>query len=211
MNTILKLYKQLSGLYGPQGWWPLIKTGYHPLNYDTPKTSDEVFEVCIGALLAQNTNWNNAFKALKNMHENNLLSPKKLLNTNISKLKELLKPAGYYNQKTGYVLNFTKQFSRKTPTRDELLSIKGVGFETADSILLYAYKIPSFVVDAYTKRILTHHKIIKVGEKYNNVKKLFEASLPDDYKLYQEYHALLVEHGKLYYSKKPYGVKDPTL
>lgn len=210
MKKVLKnIYVQLFEEYGPQGWWPTVQNGYHVNDYNFPTKKSEVFEVCVGALLTQNTNWKNVSKALKNLHEEDLLNPGILLKTDKSFISELIKCSGYYNQKTNYLFNFTKEFInfKSIPSREELLNIKGVGFETADSILLYAYKQPCFVVDTYTKRLLQHHKLIESND-YNNIKKLFEECLVKDYKLFQEYHALIVEHGKNYYSKKPYGVND---
>ena len=191
------LYKKLLKEYGYQGWWPLLNNGYHPKDYEPPLTRNEVFEISVGAILTQNTNWNNVQKALTNLNKKKLLNPEKLIKTNIKLLKECVKPAGYYNQKADYLKNFTKFFQslNKTPSRDELLSIKGIGDETADSILLYAYKVPTFVVDAYTKRLFP-----ELGDNYNKVKKFFEDNLPKDYKLFQEFHALIVEHAKKMFS-----------
>jgi endonuclease-3 related protein len=195
---IVKLYEELLKEHGCQGWWPLISTGYHPGNYELPANTNEVFEVCVGAILAQNTNWNNVQKALNNLYESGLLKPQKLLNTNLKRLKQLIKPSGYYNQKSEYLKNFTQFFLKMkgVPTREELLQIKGVGFETADSILLYAYNQPSFVVDAYTKKLFTKLGLINEKNDYNSIKKLVEKELPRDYKVYQEFHSLIVEHSK---------------
>jgi len=104
---------------------------------------------------------------------------------------------------------FFIELDGKVPTRKELLSVKGIGNETADSILLYAYKQSEFVVDAYTKRIFSYLGLVDENVKYMELKKLFESNLPKDIAIYQEYHALIVEHAKRYYSKKPYGLNDP--
>lgn len=187
---LLNFYKKLLDKFGYQGWWP-INNKYHPKDYDYPKTQKQVFEICIGALLTQNTSWLNASKALNNLIINDLLNPDKLLRNDF---KHLIRPAGYYNQKFEYIKNFSKFFKNlngRTPKRKELLSVKGVGFETADSILLYAYKIPTFVVDAYTRRVFN----LK-NESYNEIKEIFESELPKDYELFQEYHALIVEYAK---------------
>ncbi|MBN1923140.1 MAG: endonuclease III domain-containing protein [Nanoarchaeota archaeon] len=206
---LASIYKKLLEEYDYQGWWPVLNN-YHPRDYNTPNNINEVFEVCVGAILTQNTNWNNVMKALSNLVNAGFLSPEKIKDCNIRTLKKLITPAGYYNQKAGYLKNFTEFFIKKigTPTREELLNIKGVGKETADSILLYAYKVPTFVVDAYTKRMLESLGVIKGSEDYDVVKDLIEKELPKDYKLFQEFHALIVEHAKHYYSKKPYGVND---
>ena len=109
------------------------------------------------------------------------------------------------------ITKFYISLEGKIPTRDELLMVKGVGNETADSILLYGYKQPEFVVDAYTKRIFIHQGIIKDKDNYIKIKKLFQSVLTPDHIIYNEYHALIVEHAKRYYTKKPYGEGDPIL
>ena len=223
-KLIIKIYEKLYDLYGPQGWWPLInhdgtnptKTGairgYHPENYDLPTTRNQVYEIIIGAILTQNTSWLSAEMALFNLDELNAIEPEKLLKLDDETLKSTIRCAGFLNQKAVYLREITKFFIEsdgKVPTRKELLGVKGVGNETADSILLYAYKQPQFVVDAYTKRIFIHLGLVNENIKYMELKNLFESSLPKDVALYQEYHALIVEHAKRYYSKKPYGVDDP--
>lgn len=223
-EQIIKIYEKLYGLYGPQGWWPLInhegtnptKTGairgYHPENYDLPTKRDQIYEIIIGAILTQNTSWLSAEMALFNLDELNVIDPEKLLKLDDETLKSAIRCAGFLNQKAIYIREITKFFIEidgEVPTRKELLAVKGVGNETADSILLYAYKQPQFVVDAYTKRIFSHLGIVGESIKYAELKELFESNLPEDVPIYQEYHALIVEHAKRYYSKKPYGVKDP--
>ena len=223
-ELIIKIYEKLYDLYGPQGWWPLInhdgtnptKTGairgYHPENYDLPTKRDQVYEIILGAILTQNTSWLSAEMALFNLDELNAIEPEKLLKLDDETLKSAIRCAGFLNQKAVYLREVTKFFIEmdgKIPSRKELLAVKGVGNETADSILLYAYKQPQFVVDAYTKRIFIHLGLVNENIKYIELKNLFESSLPKDVALYQEYHALIVEHAKRYYSKKPYGVDDP--
>jgi endonuclease-3 related protein len=223
-EQIIKIYEKLYDLYGPQGWWPLInhdginptKTGairgYHPENYDLPTKRDQVYEIILGAILTQNTSWLSAEMALFNLNELNVIGPEKLLKLDVETLKSAIRCAGFLNQKSVYLREITRFFIEiegKVPTRKELLAVKGVGNETADSILLYAYKQPQFVVDAYTKRIFSHLGIVSEDIKYMELKELFESNLPEDVPLYQEYHALIVEHAKRYYSKKPYGVNDP--
>lgn len=220
------MYKKLYHLYGPQGWWPLMgyegskptKTGttkgYHPLNYNLPETYLEIFEVICGTILTQNTSWTSAEMALQNLNKLNAVDPNKLLQLGEDTLKEAIRCAGFLNQKAEYLREIAKFYislDGEIPSRASLLKVKGVGNETADSILLYAYKKPEFVVDAYTKRILLHQGIIGENESYMPIKNLFESNLPDDVVLYNEYHALIVEHAKRYYSKKPYGVEDPLL
>jgi endonuclease-3 related protein len=218
MNKILKIYKLLYDEYKPQGWWPILMSNeseeyatlYHPNDFSYPKNRDQRFEISIGAILTQNTAWKNVEKALINLKKQNLLNCKDLLSVNEEKLKQLIRPSGYYNQKAERLKIFADWFSklRKIPQRNELLSLKGIGPETADSILLYAFKIPSFVVDAYTKRTFYALGLIKKDSKYEEVKHLFEQNLPKDFKLYQEYHALLVEHAKRFYLKNKNSKED---
>lgn len=225
-EDIRLIYSKLYNLYGPQGWWPLMnyegsnptKTGatrgYHPLNYDIPKTREEVYEIILGTILTQNTAWTSAGKALLNLKELKVINPEKLLNLKEDTLKEAIKCAGFLNQKAEYIKEVTKYYislEGKIPTRKELIMVKGVGNETADSILLYAFKQPEFVVDAYTKRIFIYQGIIKDNDGYAKIKNLFESHIIQDMIVYNEYHALIVEHAKRYYSKKPYGTNDPIL
>lgn len=213
-KIILAIYKRLLKEYSYQGWWPLIEkdaktnryiSRYHPKNYDLPRTPEQQFEIIVGAILTQNTSWLQVEKALINLKEKNLLSPKSILNANEDSLKEAIRPAGYFNQKAERLKLISEWFINKKglPSREELLSIKGIGKETADSILLYAYKQPSFVVDAYTRRLLFNLGLIQnIKEKYDTIKELFENSLPKDFKIFQEYHALIVAHAKQFYKGK---------
>ncbi|MFH1316461.1 MAG: endonuclease III domain-containing protein [Candidatus Woesearchaeota archaeon] len=217
MNDIKKIFQFLLNEYGPQGWWPLIdingknptKTnsirGYHPGDYSYPKNEKQKFEICVGAILTQNTAWPNVEKALINLRKINSISARKIIDLSDAKLKKAIRPAGYYNQKAKKLKIFSKFYialKGKTPSRTELLSVWGIGKETADSILLYAYKEPIFVVDTYTKRIFSHLRLIKPDDDYDDIRKKFEINLPKDYKIYQEFHALIVEHAKRCYGKK---------
>ncbi len=210
--------------YGPQGWWPVMShrgkkptmtgdfRGYHPGEYSYPKNSNQRFEICVGAILTQNTAWKNVEKVLFNLKNGGALSPRAMMQLDDQTLKDLIRPAGYYNQKAAYLRNFTEFFLSlrgKTPGRKELLRVRGIGDETADSMLLYAFSRPEFVVDAYTKRIFSQLGFFRIDEKYVKVKELFESVVEKDVLVYQEYHALIVEHAKQYYSKKPYGEHDP--
>jgi endonuclease-3 related protein len=225
-EDIRLIYKKLYNLYGPQGWWPLInhdgsnktktsaKISYHPGNYDLPESRNDIYEILLGAILTQNTTWTSAEKALLNLDSIDALEPEKLLDLSEDILKETIRCAGFLNQKAMYLQELTKFYislEGRIPKREELLMVKGVGNETADSILLYGYKQPEFVVDAYTKRIFTHNGITKDNDNYTKIKKLFESVLTPDNTVYNEYHALIVEHAKKYYSKKPYGEGDPIL
>lgn len=226
---ILKIYDSLLDSCGPQGWWPLIELhdkggtnptktgsvqGYHPGDYSYPQTGNQQFEIICGALLTQNTGWQQVEKALLNLKRLNALDPVKMISLDPETLKEAIRPAGYYNQKAERLKILAGWFSNlkdRTPTREELLYLKGVGPETADSILLYAFKQPSFVVDAYTRRIVTNLGLVEEKAKYDEIKALFEENLPEDLAVYQEYHALLVEHAKRYYQKNRNSVKCPLL
>lgn len=223
------IYQILSKAYGHQGWWPIKITaacppgtvnsqGYHPGDYSYPQDDQQKLEICIGAILVQNTNWKNAIKAMDTLDSSGFFSLKGLLEASELELALAIKSAGYYNQKTRYLKNmaqflqncsFKKLEQFSTPMlRNLLLKLKGIGAETADKILLYALERCSFVVDAYTKRILLHQGIISPQANYESIKKLFQASLAKEITVFQEYHALLVLHGKKYYSKKPYGSSD---
>ncbi|MBI1970568.1 endonuclease III domain-containing protein [Candidatus Woesearchaeota archaeon] len=219
-SSLYSIYTVLLKEYGMQGWWPLLAhqgmnptktgsiTGYHPGDYSFPKNEQQRFEICIGAILTQNTSWVQVEKALKALNQLNALTIEGMAKLSLQRLKIAIKPAGYFNQKAKKIREFVVFFTYldgRTPSREELLSVWGVGPETADSILLYAYHVPSFVVDAYTRRILSHLRLIEETASYNDIKAMMEQALPQEVVVYQEYHALLVEHAKQQYSKKPYS------
>jgi endonuclease III related protein len=184
MNKAAALYRSLLAEFGPQHWWP-AKTQY---------------EVVAGALLTQNTNWANVEKAIENLRAAGILSPEAVLGTPVPKLEALIRPCGFFRQKAVRLRLLTWKFveiqARGTPpTRDELLDVKGVGKETADSILLYAFGLPYFVIDAYTRRFCAHHRLFE-GKGYDEYRSFFETSMPRDVQLYKEYHALIVAWGK---------------
>lgn len=222
-NEIKLIYSSLYNHYGPQGWWPLlsrdistkeVKMVNHPLNYDLPKTRNEIYEIILGTILTQNTAWNSAEIALRNLKDLDAINPQNLLDLDSETFKQAIRSAGFLNQKSVYINEVTKFYiglDDKIPTRKELLEVKGVGNETADSILLYAFKQPEFVVDTYTKRIFSQIDLIDYNDNYNKIKTLFETQLPRDMIIYNEYHALIVAHAKKYYSRKPYGVDDTLL
>ncbi len=221
-KELQRLYTTLLEHYGPQGWWPLVahlgtnptKTGsirgYHPGDFGFPRSDNERFEICVGAILTQNTAWTNVEKALLALHEKGCLDAKKLASLPLPSLKKAIRPAGYYNQKAKKLTIFTAFYTAlagRTPTRDELLALWGIGPETADSILLYAYGVPVFVIDAYTRRVIAAEKLIPARKgrtaadlDYHDLQRLFHDALPASQKgavaLYQEYHALIVEHAK---------------
>ncbi|MBT6614090.1 MAG: endonuclease III domain-containing protein [Deltaproteobacteria bacterium] len=229
---IHNIYQTLLKAYGPQGWWPITvqgsrqsKTtnikGYHPGVYHFPRDDIQKLEIAVGAILTQNTNWNNVVTALDSLASAGLFSMQGLLHGKIGQIALAIKSVGYYNQKAQYLNNLVR-FLHRFPfqklerqatgvIREELLEIKGIGPETADCILLYALKKPSFVVDTYTRRIFSGLGMVSETVSYNSLKMLFESSLKKDLVVFQEYHALLVYHGKRYYSKKPYGNGDVIL
>ncbi len=184
-HMLLKEYKKLLAEFGPQGWWPVVST--------------HKFEIAVGAVLTQNTAWKNVETAIANLYAAKLLTPDKILVVSEARLGELIRPAGYWQQKTKKLKILAAAwcaFTRRgrTPTRTELLGLWGVGEETADSILLYAFDVPVFVIDAYTRRWCGARGVIfKTYLEYQNY---FQTNLPADYKIFQEFHALLVAWGK---------------
>ncbi len=212
------VYQNLFAAYGPQGWWPLTgrrpglrqSIAYHPGNFSYPQNSEQAFEICVGAILTQNTAWTNVSKALDNLRAASAMDPAFLARMPPSRLAKLIRPSGYFNQKAKRLRLFaravldaggTSRFLDKA-TRESLLATHGIGPETADSILLYAAKRPSFVVDAYTKRILIRLGLVDEGS-YSEIQQLFHRELPKETPLYNEFHALLVEHGKQHCRKIP--------
>ena len=183
---IEQVYNLLLKHYGKQGWWPI--NGKYTGN--PPKNENEIFEICLGAILTQNTSWKNVEKALKKFKE---ISREYINSLNDNQLKEIIKPAGYYNQKTKKIRAFLKLTEF---TRENLLNTWGIGPETADSILLYAYNQPYFVIDAYTKRVF--ERLGFKEQTYEDLQSLFKNK-----NNYKEYHALIVEHCKQHCLKKP--------
>jgi endonuclease-3 related protein len=194
-------YDRLYGAFGPQDWWP----------GDTP------FEVAVGAILTQNTNWTNVEKAIANLKKARALRPSALHEMPEEELAALIRPAGYFNVKARRLKSFVGFLVRNFrgrmadmgreeahELRKKLLSINGVGEETADSILLYALDKPVFVIDAYTKRILSRHGILSADDTYRRFREIFHSAFDGDARLFNEYHALLVRTGKEYCRpKKP--------
>lgn len=197
-GRIFAIYRTLLAKHGQQGWWP-VGGKYHPCDYSYPKTDAQRFEICVGAMLAQNISWKGAGKAVANLHKAGTVDAGKMLKLPLAKLRHAIRPAGYFNQKARKLRVFAKFYRGlrgRMPSREELLSLWGVGPETADSILLYAYNAPSFVVDAYTRRLFGGYGILSGAEKYDEIKKLFEENLPRNAKLYNEYHAVIVAEAK---------------
>ncbi len=205
MNKIKQIYELLLKEYGKQGWWPHYKNGsfVYYKNIEHKKiNSFQKFIICISAILTQNTNWDNVEKAIKNLISNNLLSKEAIKKIDIKKLAKIIKSSGYHNQKAKKLKEFVKFLDlKKEINRENLLSIWGIGKETADSILLYAYNQPIFVIDAYTKRIINRSGFKE--QTYDELQNLFMNNLDKDVNLFKEYHALLVKHGKDICKKKP--------
>lgn len=201
-NKINLIYNLLLKAFGEQGWWPRFDKNifvYDRSFKNSEPHREEAFIISVSAILAQNTNWKNVEKAFVNLNNENLLSKESLLNVDVLKLAELIKPSGYFNQKAKKIKAFL-EFNDGI-NRENLLKIWGVGEETADSILLYAYNKPIFVIDAYTKRIF---KRIGFKERsYKELQELFHKNLPQDHRLFNEYHALIVELAKRNCKKIP--------
>ena len=206
-DVLLKIYNSLYNYFGPLNWWP----GATP------------FEVMVGAILTQNTSWSNVEKAINILKKENLLEPRKLYRINQEELAQFIKPSGYYNIKARRLKNFInifvndfedsaeKMFSGDGgELRKKLLNVNGIGPETADSILLYAGRKPFFVVDAYTRRIFSRHKLISEDSTYYQIQEFFIKNLDRDVKLFNEFHAQIVMLGKtICTSKNPKCTKCP--
>ncbi|MBW2467332.1 MAG: endonuclease III domain-containing protein [Deltaproteobacteria bacterium] len=207
MNKVYEIYEILLAHFGPQEWWP----------GDTP------FEIMVGAVLTQNTNWDNVSRAIDNLRKEDLLSFERLHGLPVELLAEKIRPAGYFNLKAARLknlLNFInseysgslgEMFADDTLSlREKILTVKGIGPETADSILLYAGNKPVFVVDAYTHRIFSRHDLVAPEDGYYEIQEYFKYSLPDNVDLFNEYHALIVRLGKEFCKKsKPQCVQCP--
>jgi len=205
-----KIYKTLHKEYGPQGWWP-VNGRYNKNDFSIPRNSKEQFEIILGTILTQNTSWKNVEKAIANLRKENLIGPAKITEANNKIIAQAIRPSGYFNQKTER-LKIISDFLLKNKNlsclpveklREVLLEIKGIGPETADSIILYAFNKPSFVIDLYTKRIFSRLGLCKEDCKYNELQDLFHANLEKDANLFNEYHALIVEHAKRFCTKRP--------
>ncbi|MEM2121450.1 MAG: endonuclease [Candidatus Woesearchaeota archaeon] len=213
-SKLMLIYKKLLNKYKEQGWWPILNNDFCEYKKDfkhREKTIEEKFEICIGAILTQNTSWKNVEKALVSLKKNKLLSPEKILEISEKELSKIIKPAGYYNIKakklkeiSKFFLEHKKEFESNNLNREELLNVWGVGKETADYIMLYALNKPFFVVDSYTKRIFSRLGFFDENKSYDFVQEFFQKNLPKDYKLYNEYHALIVEHAKRHCRKNPF-------
>jgi len=199
-ETLLDIYHRLLSFYGPQHWWP----------------AEDAFEVIVGAILTQSAAWTNVEKAISNLKAAGALTAAALLAIPCDRLAALIHPCGYYNAKakklkafvkrleSGYGGELERLFALDTiELRRELLTVHGIGEETADSIILYAARKPVFVIDAYTRRILRRLAVGPSGDSYGAFQALFTENLPRGEGLYDEYHALLVRHGKEVCRKVP--------
>lgn len=194
-NSLSEIYNTLFSHYGDLRWWPA----------DTP------YEVMVGAILTQNTAWTNVEKAIGQFDGD--LTPERIKNLSLEELQDLIRPAGFYKQKSQYLKALTEWFMgydcdvkriqnlNLSDVRRELLGVHGVGNETADSILLYAFHFPTFVVDAYTMRLFKRYPL-DAGATYGQVKKYIESQIPIDARIYNRFHALIVQNGKDHCKKK---------
>ncbi len=199
-SDLEEIYRRLYRRFGPQSWWP----------------GETRLEIMVGAVLTQNTNWTNVEKAILSLKKARALSVAALEEIPVKKLAALIRPSGYFNIKAKRLKNFIRFIVReyggncaamkKTPLpelRKKLLSVNGIGPETADSILLYALDKPVFVIDAYTKRFLSRHNFIARDADYHAVQELFASALKPDVQKFNEYHALIVHLGKHFCRTKP--------
>jgi len=200
-DLIRGIYERLYERFGPQHWWP----------------GDGRFEIIVGAILTQNTSWRNVERAIERLRHAEALSPQAMAAMPIERLAELIRPAGYYNLKARRLMALVDWLMDRfdgdlsgpeamstAALRQELLGIRGIGPETADSILLYAFDRPVFVVDAYTARVAVRHGLIDAdGADYAGLQAVFADALPADAALFNEYHALLVRLGKEYCKRRP--------
>lgn len=206
-NRIHRLFDRLETAYGPQDWWP----------------ADDPFEVIVGAILTQRTAWRNAEKAMQSLREHDLLSVAAIGEAPIDRVAQSVRAAGFYNGKAKKLKAFAaclieryrgdlgRLFSLSTDgLRKELLGLYGIGEETADAILVYAARRPSFVIDAYARRLLVRLGWIDGGERYRDLRDLFLSALPGDVGLLGEFHALIVRHGKAHCCSSPVCAGCPT-
>ncbi len=195
----MDIYAALCKAFGSLNWWP----------------GETRLEIIVGAILTQNTNWNNVEKAIDNLKERGLINFDKLYALGADELAHLIRPAGYYNQKARKLREMLKYLKQEyngnldelgeqslDVIRSQLLKLWGIGPETADSILLYAFNMPIFVVDAYTFRVLSRHNFIPEDYTYDEIQEFFMDNLAPEVPLFNQFHALFVELGKRYCGKR---------
>ena len=213
-----QIYKKLYDFYGSQGWWPVIienrqgltdDNGYHKNNPVLTVSSIDKYEITAGAVLTQNTNWKNVSASLTELKKNKIYTADYFIEADETLIKSIIKKTGYYNQKylkLKMLFEYMKSLNvfehPENLTREALLSRYGIGEETADSILLYAFNRPVFVIDAYTKRFLYRLNNIKY-KTYKEYSDLFMNNIKCDIEIYNEYHALIVRHSVDICRKKP--------
>jgi len=197
-QQLLSTYHILEGFYGPQHWWP----------------GDSPFEIMVGAVLTQNTAWANVEKAIGNLKKADCLDANAITILPTTDLAQLIRPSGYFNVKAKRLQHFCRWYQNQgqyptlaqadTPSlRDALLSVHGIGPETADDILLYAFGRPVFVIDTYTRRIFSRLELFEKNLPYETLRSRIEEALPADSELFNQYHALIVRHGKEICRKRP--------
>lgn len=199
MTDFQQVYQLLFDYYGPQHWWPA----------DTP------FEILVGAVLTQNTSWGNVEKALASLREKGLLEYETFSQLAPDEIAPLIRPSGYYNLKAQRLRNLITLVEEeyggdfalfckgeRSSLREQLLSVKGIGPETADAIMLYVCRRPSFVVDTYTHRVFSRHCMVDEESDYHSIQEQFVNNLPEDTELYGEYHGLIIRVAKDFCKKK---------
>lgn len=211
MRRFTHIYDRLYENYGPQGWWPLLKEDqdglrcrYEPENSIKELNRQEQFEICVGAILTQNTNWNNAERALVSLAKSGNLDPNSLASMEPESISEHIKSSGYYNQKAKKLKEFARFFlGNPPPDRKLFLAQWGLGPETVDDMLLYAFSQPIFVIDAYTIRLCSRLGLCDAGIAYHDLQTRIMDHINKDVLTYKEYHALIVRHAKEHCGKKP--------
>ncbi len=197
-NNYIEAYRLLYDYFGPQNWWP----------------GDSPFEIMVGAILTQNTNWSNVQKAIDNLRSADVLSYQALSSLEADEIAQFIRPAGYYNLKARRLKNLLDMIATSyageldsffedelESSRANLLAVKGVGPETADAILLYACGHPVFVVDTYTHRVFSRHNMLEEETDYQTIQQMFAGNLPQKRQLYNEYHALIVRVAGMFCKK----------
>ena len=208
-RRFMKVYELLRNAHGPRRWWPVTpRGGTTPLYTGGPRSDLQRFEVAVGAILTQNTAWSNAARAIENLNRLGAMSPGAIEGMDFQSLARAIRSAGYFNQKARRLRTIAAYFrENRKGTRESLLALNGVGPETADSIMLYAFSAPFFVVDAYTRRLFGRLALVDPSAPYEEIRDRFERNLPRRAFIYKEYHALIVEHGKLVCRKAPFCEK----
>jgi endonuclease-3 related protein len=223
-RRFIDIYRLLRRAYGPRRWWPVTGEGEtRPAYTGGPRSERQRFEVAAGAILTQNTAWSNAARAIESLNRLGALSPAGIARLDVRALARAIRSAGYFNQKArrlkimaAYFLSLDERAPGRVagggfpggprearPSRESLLALNGVGPETADCIMLYAFGAAVFVVDAYTRRLFGRLALLDADAPYETIRETLERNIPRRARVYQEYHALIVEHAKLVCKKEP--------